>query len=196
MKLYRTAKWYNPFSIDVNGKAYELGDIIFFDKDGEICHTDRGWFADASINNPFYSLEIPGDVKRKVKVDFNEKQAFIICAEHYGMKVHKLYIPKECVGLMAPTAVRSTMGDCHWEITWRTNIEGVSVTSWHFVDQHYRAIITQINNIGKELTELWSNSIEKFPILVAELQQKEDELNKEKERMLAITADDVLENYR
>ena len=30
MKLYKTAKWYNPLSIDDNGKAYELGDIIFF----------------------------------------------------------------------------------------------------------------------------------------------------------------------
>lgn len=196
MKLYKTAKWYNPFTIDVNDKSYELGDIIFFDKDGEICHTDRGWFANSSINNPFNSLEIPGDVKKKTKVDFNEKQAFVVRAERYGMSTYTLYVPSSFVGLSAPTAVRSTMSDCHWEITWKTNIEGVSVTSWHFVDRHYRDIITQINNIGKELTELWSNSIKKFPILMAELQQKEDELNKEKERMLAITADEVLKNYR
>ena len=44
MKLYRTAKWYNPFSIDVNNKSYELGDIVFFDKSGEICRTGHGWF--------------------------------------------------------------------------------------------------------------------------------------------------------
>ena len=59
MELYKTAKWYNPFSIDVNDKSYELGDIIFFDKDGEICCTDRGWFTSGiTINNNFDCLEI------------------------------------------------------------------------------------------------------------------------------------------
>lgn len=75
MKLYRTAKWYNPFSIDVNNKSYELCDIVFFDKDGVICRTNRGWFESGiSTNNKFDYLEIPGDVKKKIKVDFNENK--------------------------------------------------------------------------------------------------------------------------
>ena len=86
MELYKTAKWYNPFSIDVNNKSYELGDIIFFDKDGEICCTDRGWFTSGiSTNNDFDRLEIPGNVKKKTKVDFNEKQAFVVRTERYNM---------------------------------------------------------------------------------------------------------------
>ena len=69
MELYKTAKWYNPFSINVNNKSYELCDIVFFDKDGVICRTDRGWFTSGiSTNNDFDRLEIPGDVKKKIKV--------------------------------------------------------------------------------------------------------------------------------
>lgn len=146
MKLYRTAKWYNPFSIDVNGKSYELADIVFFDKDGVICRTGRGWFESGiTSNNDFSTLEIPGDVKKKTKIDFSEKQAFVVRAEGYGLASHVLYIPSSFVELSAPTAVRSTMADHHWEITWKTNIYGVSITKWHFVDGQSQEIVKQIN---------------------------------------------------
>lgn len=197
MKLYKTAKWYNPFSIDVNGKAYELGDIIFFDKDGEICRTGCGWFTSGiSMNNNFDKLEIPGDVKKKTKVDFNEKQAFVVRAEGYILSKHVLYIPSSFVGLSAPTAVRSTMADHHWEITWKTNIEGVSITKWHFIDGQSREIIQQINQIGEDIARLWGDTAKTLPKLIEQLQQKKNELDKATERALAITADDVLENYR
>lgn len=197
MKLYKTAKWYNPFSIDVNGKSYELGDIIFFDKDGEICRTGCGWFTSGiSMNNNFDKLEIPGDVKKKTKVDFNEKQAFVVRAEGYILSKHVLYIPSSFVGLSAPTAVRSTMADHHWEITWKTNIEGVSITKWHFIDGQSREIIQQINQIGDDIARLWSDTTKTLPKLIEQLQQKKSELDKATERALAITADAVLGNYR
>lgn len=197
MKLYRTAKWYNPFSIDVNDKSYELGDIVFFDKDGIICRTDRGWFMSGStINNNYDSLEIPGNVKKKTKVDFNEKQAFVVRTEKYGMSIYALYIPSSFVGLSAPTAVRSTMADHHWEITWKTNTEGMSITKWHFVDGQSQEIIKEINKIGEHITHLWGNTTKELPKLIEQLKQKKDELDKATERALAITADNVLENYR
>ena len=198
MELYKTAKWYNPFSINVNNKSYELCDIVFFDKDGVICRTDRGWFTSGiSTNNDFDRLEIPGDVKKKIKVDFNEKQAFIVRAERpCGLADHVLYIPSSSVGLSAPTAVRSTMADHHWEITWKTNIDGVSITKWHFVDGQSREIVKQINQIGENIARLWGDTTKALPKLIEQLQQKKDELDKATERELAITADDVLENYR
>lgn len=197
MKLYKTAKWYNPFSIDVNGKSYELGDIIFFDKDGEICRTGCGWFTSGiSMNNNFDKLEIPGDVKKKTKVDFNEKQAFVVRAEGYILSKHVLYIPSSFVGLSAPTAVRSTMADHHWEITWKTNIEGVSITKWHFIDGQSQEIVKQINQIGEGIARLWGDTAKALPKLIEQLQQKKDELDKATERALAITADAVLGNYR
>ena len=198
MKLYRTAKWYNPFSIDVNNKSYELCDIVFFDKDGVICRTNRGWFESGiSTNNKFDILEIPGDVKKKIKVDFNEKQAFVVRAERpCGLADHVLYIPSSSVGLSAPTAVRSTMADHHWEITWKTNIDGVSITKWHFVDGQSREIVKQINQIGEDIARLWGDTTKALPKLIEQLQQKKDELDKATERELAITADDVLRNYR
>ena len=198
MELYKTAKWYNPFSIDVNDKSYELSDIVFFDKNGVICRTDRGWFTSGiSTNNDFDRLEIPGDVKKKIKVDFNEKQAFVVRAERpCGLADHVLYIPSSSVGLSAPTAVRSTMADHHWEITWKTNIDGVSITKWHFVDGQSREIVRQINQIGEDIARLWGDTTKALPKLIEQLQQKKDELDKATERELAITADAVLENYR
>lgn len=197
MKLYKTAKWYNPFSIDVNGKSYELGDIIFFDKDGEICRTGCGWFTSGiSMNNNFDKLEIPGDVKKKTKVNFNEKQAFVVRAEGYVLSKYVLYIPSSFVGLSAPTAVRSTMADHHWEITWKTNIEGVSITKWHFIDGQSQEIVKQINQIGEGIARLWGDTAKALPKLIEQLQQKKDELDKATERALAITADAVLGNYR
>ena len=198
MKLYRTAKWYNPFSIDVNGKSYELADIVFFDKDGVICRTNRGWFESGiTSNNNFNILEIPGDVKKKIKVDFNEKQAFVVRAEEpCGLADHVLYIPSSFVELSAPTAVRSTMADHHWEITWKTNIDGVSITKWHFVDGQSQEIVKQINQIGQDISHLWGDTTKALPKLIEQLQQKKDELDKATERALAITADAVLKNYR
>ena len=198
MKLYRTATFYNPFSIDVNGRSYELCDIVFFDKDGVICRTDRGWFTSGiSTNNKFDRLEIPGDVKKKIKVDFNEKQAFVVRAERpCGLADHVLYIPSSSVGLSAPTAVRSTMADHHWEITWKTNIDGVSITKWHFVDGQSQEIVRQINQIGEDIARLWGDTTKALPKLIEQLQQKKNELDKATERALAITADAVLRNYR
>lgn len=198
MKLYRTAKWYNPFSIDVNNKSYELCDIVFFDKDGVICRTNRGWFESGiTSNNNFDYLEIPGDVKKKIKVDFNEKQAFVVRAEEpCGLADHALYIPSSFVELSAPTAVRSTMADHHWEITWKTNIDGVSITKWHFVDGQSQEIVKQINQIGENIARLWGDTAKALPKLIEQLQQKKDELDKSTERALAITADAVLKNYR
>ena len=198
MELYKTAKWYNPFSIDVNNKSYELCDIIFFDKDGIICRTDRAWFTSGiSTNNDFDRLEIPGDVKKKIKVDFNEKQAFVVRAERpCGLADHVLYIPSSSVGLSAPTAVRSTMADHHWEITWKTNIDGVSITKWHFVDGQSREIVKQINQIGEDIARLWGDTTKALPKLIEQLQQEKDELDKATECELAITADAVLKNYR
>lgn len=198
MKLYRTATFYNPFSIDVNGKSYELADIVFFDKDGVICRTNRGWFMSGiTTNNDFNILEIPGDVKKKIKVDFNEKQAFVVRAEgRCGLADHALYIPSSSVGLSAPTAVRSTMADHHWEITWKTNIDGVSITKWHFVDGQSQEIVKEINQIGQDISRLWGDTTKALPKLIEQLQQKKDELDKATERALAITADAVLKNYR
>ena len=197
MKLYRTAKWYNPFSIDVNNKSYELGDIVFFDKSGEICRTGHGWFTSGiSTNNNFDKLEIPGDVKKKTKIDFNEKQAFVVYIEQHSSSSYSLYIPSSSVELSAPTAVRSTMADHHWEITWKTNIDGVSITKWHFVDGQRQEIVKEINQIGKDISRESGDTTTAIPKLINQLQQQEEIPDKATERALAITADAVLKNYR
>ena len=94
------------------------------------------------------------------------------------------------------SAVRSTMADHHWEITWKTNIDGVSITKWHFVDGQSQEIVKEINQIGQDISRLWGDTAKVLPKLINQLQQKKDELDKATERALAITADAVLKNYR
>ena len=72
----------------------------------------------------------------------------------------------------------------------------MSITKWHFVDGQSREIVRQINQIGENIARLWGDTTKALPKLIEQLQQKKDELDKATERALAITADDVLENYR
>lgn len=88
------------------------------------------------------------------------------------------------------------MADHHWEITWKTNIDGVSITKWHFVDGQSQEIVKEINQIGQDISRLWGDTTKALPKLIEQLQQKKDELDKATERALAITADAVLKNYR
>lgn len=87
-------------------------------------------------------------------------------------------------------------GRTPWEITWKTNIDGVSITKWHFVDGQSQEIVKQINQIGQDISHLWGDTTKALPKLIEQLQQKKDELDKATERALAITADAVLKNYR
>lgn len=107
---------------------------------------------------------------------------------------------KHCL-LWDPTQPRNWFNwydwNCHhWEITWKTNIDGVSITKWHFIDGQSRNIVQQINQIGEDIARLWGDTTKALPKLIKQLQQKKDELDKATERALAITADAVLENYR
>lgn len=77
-ELYKAARWYNPFRVEVNDKAYQLKDIIIYDKKtGEEFRVGRGWFDTRSEdidfwsgNNELQKLDIPPvSLRRKVKKD-------------------------------------------------------------------------------------------------------------------------------
>lgn len=77
----------NPYS--VNGK--ELSNIIFFNPEGEVFKTNRGWFGD---RNDIGTLEMNGEVINKRKIDYKSKKPFLIRdkSDSYE-KVYILYYP-------------------------------------------------------------------------------------------------------
>lgn len=92
--LYKGATWYNPYFIDVGGKAYELKNIIFYKVDGTQLSNGKGWFGS---NNYVDNFSIPRAVKRmKPKYDgatfiIPKKKEWIDRHDKYSHAV--LYIP-------------------------------------------------------------------------------------------------------
>lgn len=99
MKLYKSATWHNPFSVDVNGKSYVIDDIRVFDGSGVIASTGRGWFGN---NNRLDALEIDCECVRKMKCDYSLKTAFIVKTNDSYESRYVLYIPDMVVKLTKP----------------------------------------------------------------------------------------------
>lgn len=195
---------YNPFFTDVNGKRLEIGNILFFDRSGVICATGRGWFSiGIGSNNEFKNgLELPTECVFKHKVDFSLSSAFVVKQKQDELdhRIHgnryELYIPADAVGLKAPTVCRSTWDTRHFEITYLSDIPGVGVIVWHFVDAALHPIESKIQSIGESLSRIYHATPEAIQAKITELTALKEEFSKEYEKMLAITPDEVLQARR
>lgn len=201
MKLYTTS-CYNPFFADVNGKPYEIGNILFFDRSGVICETGRGWFSmGVSSNNEFRKgLELPTVCTLKRKADFSLDSAFIIKIadndDHiFGVR-YALYIPAAVVGLQAPTVCRCGWDKRHFEITYKSNIEGVGVVRWHYIDKALAPIQEKITKLGEALSHTYNETPESLQKYITELSALKKAFDKEYKKMLETTPEAVLQQYR
>lgn len=95
--LIRTCNWYNPMTaITEKGDGYELDNIIIYNENGVLIETKKGWFDNS--NNNFEEgdgLEITPAIKRKIKVNFESKENFVIKSEeksYRDMQKYTLYI--------------------------------------------------------------------------------------------------------
>ena len=81
--LVRENNWYNPMTaITEKGEAYELDNIIIYNEKGILIETKKGWFDHG--NNDFEEgdgLEIIPAIKRKIKVNFESKENFVVRSE-------------------------------------------------------------------------------------------------------------------
>jgi len=204
MKLLKTS-FYNPFFIDVENKRYEIRQINFFNKNGVICSTK--WFGS---NNEFNNgLELPTTCSRKRTPVFTSATAFIIKSDleewersrgdsskswFSGLPYYDLYIPAAVVGLHKPTAKRYNYDSRHFVIRWESDIKGVTVESWYFVDEPLRPYEESIKKIGENLNNSYYATPDKIQTLINELQAAQAEYSKEYQKMLAITPDEILQN--
>ena len=192
MKLY-TSRYYNPFFIDLGAKSYEISNILFYDEVGVVCSTGHGWFG--SGNNNFNVFTIDADCVLKRKIDFNSKTPFIVAdgKDILNKTKYALYIPKSVIGLKSPVAINRGR---HFVVRWTSNMNGVEVEKWHFIDAELTEVENRINEVGEKISHLYSNSFSELDVLVKELNSLRKKREKTLNGMLTVKEEDVLKFYR
>ena len=192
MKLY-TSRYYNPFFIDLGAKSYEISNILFYDEVGVVCSTGHGWFG--SGNNNFNVFTIDADCVLKRKIDFNSETPFIVAdgKDILNKTKYALYIPKSVIGLKSPVAMNRGR---HFVVRWTSDMDGVAVEKWHFIDAELSEVEHRINEVGEKISHLYSNSFSELDGLVKELNSLRKKREKAMNGMLTVKEEDVLKFYR
>lgn len=90
--LTQSSCFYNPYSIVIGMKAYEIDNILFYDKSGVRAKTGKGWFGSGnSIRQIIFSTSKP--ISRKLKIDFTINAPFIIKSDCLYETRYDCYIP-------------------------------------------------------------------------------------------------------
>lgn len=188
MKLYQTCSCWNPYSIDVKNKSYELDSIVAFNEHGEIVRTTGGWFGN---NNHVPEMEIPGDCVRKVKVDYKCKSAFIIkdSSNTAFKNRYTLYIPEKMIGLSDPAFKKAYSGDAVC-VSFSTSIPGAYFERYIWIDQTVKAIEHEIRDTGKKISNLYGN-FDELSSLLGRLQSLERERINAERRMENVSLESI-----
>ena len=93
INLIRNCSWYNPMTaITEKGESYELDNIIIYNEKGILIETKKGWLDNG--NNDFEEgegLEISPSIKRKLKVNFESKENFVVRSEEKSYRADQRY---------------------------------------------------------------------------------------------------------
>lgn len=94
--LYRKSNWYRVLYVTLeNGTEIELDSIIVYNKNGIIAKNEYGYFDNDK------TIEIKGEIKRKIKVDFSKTENFVIKSKKdYTENRYDLYIYKDNASLL------------------------------------------------------------------------------------------------
>lgn len=89
--LKRISNWFNPMQAITNKReSFELDNIIIYSENGILIETKRGWF-DHGNNDIIDGLEIKPEIVKKLKIDFNCKQNFIVRSEPKEYRFDRKY---------------------------------------------------------------------------------------------------------
>lgn len=175
-KLYRTSRFYRPLSVWVKDNSYELCSFIFYNEDGIIFKHDYGFLEnDMEVNFDF-------EIKRKVKVSFDKKIAYIIKSKTNYSGGYDLYIHADLVGLKEPVYEIKYKSDVY--ATYKTDIEGFEFQTYvKSIDKNLNLVKRDIKEEAKNLdtfnlnSEMLEDTINKLKELHAILQKEEEILN-------------------
>ena len=155
-ELIRMCKWYNPFTVVVSGKPYELNNIIIFNSNGVLFQTGCGWFDGLmGSNNPTDKLTIKGEIKKKVKEDHTSKNPYIIKDSSYydrSQPRYILYIPLETLPKYETNYKYIAGGFYH-------SLEAKIIINFNGLELTARAWLTpeELKNKSKELDQARDN---------------------------------------
>ena len=193
MKLYRTAKWYNPFSVEVSGKGYMINSISIFHDGERIAYSGQGWFGHS---NNFDELEIDCECVLKRKIDLNCKTAFIVkAADTYEVR-YDLYIPDSAVLLSDPTYKFNSSDNRHIIKTQKSLIiDGIIFEKFIFTDKDITSIESKIREIGKKIELSFGSDFDKIESYTKELTELVLERNVKLTKLKNATVEELAKEY-
>ena len=89
--IFKTSRVWNPMTIMVDGKGYALNNILFYNKNGVVTQTNKGWFDDYDKDRVILSTK--KDIKRCTKLNLTKGIPFIINSDCNYETRYELYIP-------------------------------------------------------------------------------------------------------
>ena len=193
MRLYRAARWYNPFSIEVNNKYYTLDSISVFENGKIIARTNSGWFGS---NNNYDEMFFDCDCVLKRKIDLNYTNAFIIKSENSYENRYDLYIPNSVVLLEAPT-YKSVMSNNRRIVKTQKSsiIEGVVFEKHIFTDKEVSDIENRVRAIGKKIETSFGNDFNKITDYTRELCSLTIERTSKLKKLKDATIEELVAEY-
>ena len=105
LKLIKTPLW-NPLTVYLDSGSYPLNNIVFYNEDGIVMDVGKGWFGQNSYD---VVIATSKPCKRKVKVDFNKNETFVIKSANIYNKRYNLYIPINDV-MITTTYIKDNIG--------------------------------------------------------------------------------------
>lgn len=174
---------YLPLFLEISGKEYELDSFIFYNNEGVIFKHEYGYLENSF--KPNFDFEI----KRKLKVNFTEKSAYIIKSNNSWNVRYDLYIHEDLVGLKEPTYKRKyNMIFALYE---------TDIPNFHFevyqksIDEGFDVVRDKIIEESKKLTS-YSLTSETLQECINKLITLKDEFKREEKLLSEYTVEDYI----
>ena len=92
INLVKKERWWNPLSVTIGYNSYALDKIYFYNKNGIVYVNSKSWFGEYSFD---VFLKTSNKIKRKIKIDFSNKNPFVIRSSYTLKTRYDLYLPVE-----------------------------------------------------------------------------------------------------
>lgn len=193
LELYKTAYFFNPLSVTIGEKSYELDNILFYDneKNEVVTATGSGWFGEYSSN---VTLLTSKALKRKIKKDFSKNEPFIIKSDNWHSNRYDLYLPITDFLIVKSYSKVSHYIYADWLLydeykqpcTWRTCEKTLNISLYN--------IMNAIEEIGKKFSDWYIQSMKKdeFYENINMLKELYEQYNNELEYIKNYTVEDYL----
>lgn len=188
-KLYKANRYSVQLNVDVKGKTYVLNSFVFYNKDGIMFKTNKGW-----LDNDF-EPNFNFEIVKKLKENFTKKEAYVLKSKELSLSdsSYDLYIHEDLVGLKKPEyrIVRNTV-----YAKYNSDIEDFNFDIYvKSLEDNLYNIRREINKLGKELEDYMINYNE-LEFTMVKLVDLKEQLKKEEERLSKYTIEDYLNSVQ